>query len=49
MAEESDKDELLKLYRSMIGGAADWNEYYPSMVNIEFDFAHDSLFVMKNQ
>ena len=24
LAEESDKDELLKLYRSMIGGAADW-------------------------
>ena len=33
----------------MIGGAADWNEYYPSMENIEFDIAHDSLFVMKNQ
>lgn len=49
LAEESDKDELLKLYRSMIGGAADWNEYYPSMENIEFDIAHDSLFVMKNQ
>lgn len=49
LAEEFDKDELLKLYRSMIGGAADWNEYYPSMENIEFDIAHDSLFVMKNQ
>ena len=49
LAEESDKDELLKLYRSMIGGAANWNEYYPSMENIEFDIAHDSLFVMKNQ
>lgn len=49
LAEESDEDELLKLYRSMIGGAANWNEYYPSMENIEFDIAHDSLFVMKNQ
>lgn len=48
-AEESDKEELLHLYQSMIGGPADWNEYYPSMETIEFDIAHDSLFVMKNE
>mgnify|MGYP000544608230 FL=1 len=48
-AEESDKEELLRLYQSMIGGPADWNEYYPSMETIEFDIAHDSLFVMKNE
>ena len=48
-AEESDKEELLNLYQSMIGGPADWNEYYPSMETIEFDIAHDSLFVMKNE
>ena len=41
--------ELTKNYGIDIGGAADWNEYYPSMENIEFDIAHDSLFVMKNQ
>ena len=48
-AEESDKEELLNLYQSMIGGPADWNEYYPSMETIEFVIAHDSLFVMKNE
>ena len=48
-AEESDKEELLNLYQSMIGGPADWNEYYPSMETIEFDIAHDSLFVLKNE
>lgn len=48
-AEESDKEELLRLYQSMIGGPADWNEYYPSTETIEFDLAHDSLFVMKNE
>ena len=30
-AEESDKEEILALYRSMIGGKADWNEDYPSI------------------
>ncbi len=45
-AQESQKQEILALYRTMIGGLADWNEYYPSMDNIEFDMARDNLFVM---
>lgn len=48
LAQESDKNEILALYRSMIGGKADWNEYYPSMKTIEYDLSRDALFVMKN-
>ena len=48
-AVEADKEEILALYRTRLYGPADWNEYYPSMENIEFDIAHDSMFVMKNQ
>ena len=48
-AAEEDRNAILKLYRTRLYGPADWNEYYPSMENIEFDIAHDSLFVMKNQ
>ena len=48
-AAEEDRNAILKLYRTRLYGPADWNEYYPSMENIEFDIAHDSLFVMKNR
>lgn len=48
-ASEGDKEEILALYRSMIGGKADWNEDYPCMDTITFDISRDALFVMKNE
>lgn len=48
-AEESDKEEILALYRSMIGGKADWNEDYPSIETIEFDLSRNALYIMKNE
>lgn len=48
-AEESDTEEILALYRSMIGGKADWNEDYPSLKKIEFDLSRNALFIMKNE
>ncbi len=45
-AKEYQKEEILALYRTMLGGLADWNEYYPSMENIEYDMARENLFVM---
>ena len=48
LATKNDKTEILALYRSMIGGKADWDENYPSMETIEFDLSRDALFVMKN-
>ena len=47
-AADADKEEILALYRSMIGGKADWSEDYPCMDTIEFDLSRDALFVMKN-
>lgn len=48
-AQETDKEELLALYHSMIGGKADWNEDYPCMDTIAFDLSRNALFVMKNE
>ena len=48
LATKNDKTEILALYRSMIGGKADWDENYPSMETIEFDLSRDALYVMKN-
>ncbi len=45
-AQEAQKQEILALYQTMLGGAADWSEYYPGMDNIEFDMARGNLFVM---
>ncbi len=45
-AKDNQKDEILSLYRTMLGGAADWDEEYPSMDTIEFDMERDNLFVM---
>lgn len=43
-----DKDEILKLYRAQLQREyCPWNEYYPSMEEIEFDLSRDSLFVMR--
>ncbi|MGN0675600.1 MAG: GNAT family N-acetyltransferase [Oscillospiraceae bacterium] len=47
-ARQEDKQEILNLYRTMLFGPADWNEYYPNEDTIEFDLSRDALFVMKN-
>lgn len=47
-AENKDKEEILALYRTMLYGPADWNEYYPNEETIEFDLSRNALFVMKN-
>ncbi len=47
-AAESDKNEILALYRTMIGGKADWTADYPCMDTIDFDLSRDALFVMKD-
>ena len=48
LAKETDKQEILKLYKAQLGREfCPWNEYYPSMDEIEFDLSRDSLFVMK--
>lgn len=47
-AKSEDKDEILSLYKTMLYGPADWNEYYPDEETIEFDLSRNALFVMKN-
>ena len=48
LANSDDINEILDLYHSMIGGAAGWNENYPSLYTINFDLSRDSLYVMEN-
>lgn len=48
-AREEEASEILQLYKTQIGGAADWNEYYPNEETIAFDLSRDALFVMKNE
>lgn len=48
IATTEDKNEILALYRTMLYGPADWNEYYPNEDTIEFDLSRDALFVMRN-
>ena len=49
-ATAKDKDEILKLYRAQLGREfCPWNEYYPSMVEIDFDLSRDALFVMRQE
>ncbi len=45
-AQPEQKNAILALYRSMLGGAADWDEQYPTMEHIEADMARGNLFVM---
>ena len=48
LATIEDKSEILALYRTMLYGPADWNEYYPNEETIEYDLSRDALFAMKN-
>lgn len=50
LAQPSDKEEILKLYKSQLGKKyCPWNEYYPTVNEIEFDLSRNSLFVMKHK
>lgn len=49
MATSEDSTEILALYRTMLYGAADWNEFYPDEETIADDLSRASLFVMKNE
>ena len=48
-ATAADKDEILKLYKTMLFGPADWDDDYPSMETIEYDLERDALFVMVDE
>ncbi len=45
-AQEHQKNAILALYKTMLGGAADWDEHYPTMEHINDDMARGNLFVM---
>lgn len=48
MATETDREEILALYKAQIGQKyCPWNEYYPSNEEIDWDFSRDALFVLK--
>lgn len=50
LATIEDGEEILKLYRSMLGTSyCRWNEHYPAPENVEDDFARDSLFCIKER
>ena len=48
MAKESEREEILSLYRSQLGREyCAWDEDYPGNDEISFDLSRDALFVMK--
>ena len=49
LATADDTEALMEIYKSHRGGAADWNEYYPSTQTIEYDLSRDALYVMKDE
>ncbi len=49
LAAREDKEEILALYKTMLYGPADWNEYYPNEDTIDFDMSRNALYVMKNE
>ena len=50
MATESDRNEILKLYKAQIGReSCPWTDHYPENDTIDFDLARNSLFVMKEE
>ena len=49
-AEEKDKGEILRLYKTQLGREfCPWDETYPGEKEIEFDLSRDALFVMKDE
>lgn len=49
LAKETDRQEILALYHTMLYGPADWNENYPNEDTIDFDLKRDALYIMKNE
>ena len=48
-AKETDKNEILELYRSLLHGPAGWDENYPGAETIDYDLSRDALYIMKNE
>lgn len=48
LASPNDKGDILALYKTMLHGPADWNEYYPNEETIDSDMSRNALFVIKN-
>lgn len=49
IATEEDKEEILALYRSLIGTEfCVWTESYPGMEEIEYDLSREALFCMRD-
>ena len=47
---EEDREELLKLYKSLVGReGCPWTDEYPSYETIDFDLSRNALFVMKSE
>jgi len=47
-ARQADADEVLALYKKIISiGNTTWNEYYPTMEDIEFDLNAHGLYVLR--
>lgn len=48
-AREEEKDEILELYRSLVGTEfCAWTENYPTEIEVEGDLARDALFCLKD-
>lgn len=48
LANKEDLPAVLVLYRSVLGlETSTWNEYYPSMEEIENDYTHNCLYLLK--
>ncbi len=49
-ATKQDKQELLKLYKSLVGTEyCAWTDMYPEMAEIEFDLSRDALFCYRDK
>lgn len=49
-ATASDKEEILRLYKSQIGREyCPWDEHYPGTQEIDYDLSREALFIIKNE
>ncbi|MBR1568383.1 MAG: GNAT family N-acetyltransferase [Lachnospiraceae bacterium] len=50
LATKLDTEEVLKLYRSVVGSEyCAWTDSYPSMETIDYDLQRDALYVMRDE
>lgn len=50
LATESDKEEILKLYKSQLGREfCAWTDHYPDVQEIEMDLKNHALIVLRNE